>query len=220
MIERAMTEPYSFTVHSGSKFKSCPIPLDIWMTHFRNLLFRENLNTSALRVNLLQLTEENRYLNRPFQDSDVARAIGNTKNRKAAGPNGVAYEHLKLSKDTLLPAWVQLFNKCFEIGRIPDEWRYSDTTVLHKGKGDLLDPNAYRGISKQHCAFKVFCKLLANRLYSQCIASVPDEQLGFLRGRSTLQAVRVLLDFVHQKVYEDLTPVYAVFIDYLLQSLR
>jgi hypothetical protein len=140
--------------------------------------------------------------------------ISSTKNRKAAGPDQLAYEHLKLSVNVLLPYWARLYNSCISLGNVPKCWRSSTLFVLYKAKGSILSPDAYRGIAMQCCSYKVLCKILANRLYDHCIDQIPHEQFGFLRHRSTLDAIEVLLTFVRENLAFPRNPVYAVYIDY------
>ena len=48
---------------------------------------------------------------------------------------------------TIIPVLTQLFNQCIDKNLIPDEWKSALVTSLLKKKGNISDPNNYRGIS-------------------------------------------------------------------------
>ncbi|CAB3387615.1 Hypothetical predicted protein [Cloeon dipterum] len=52
-----------------------------------------------------------------------------------------------------------------------------------------------------------------NRLYSHLIDLIPSNQFGFVEGRSTIQAVQLLVDEINFVVYEKIAPLYALFLD-------
>lgn len=185
--------------------RSCPIPIQTWSQHFSRLLFRSNLSELKAELAYTTINEHNLILNAPFSEHEILEPVNSTQNHKAAGPDSLSYEHLKDSICILLPLWIQLFNKCLESGTIPKLWRTSTISVLYKSKGS---------ISKQCCSYKVFCKILANRIYSHCTHAIPNEQFGFLRHRSELDAVDIMLTYIHDSVYKCSIPVYAIFLDY------
>jgi len=214
MIIRAESEPHHFLIDNNYVHSSCPIPLETWATHFESILSRRDLHADPPQHEWLEITPTNMYLNRVIDAYEVASCISSMKDHKAPGPDGLTYEHLKLSSDVLIPYWTRLFNLCLSSMKIPEVWRHSTMTVIYKNKGSLLDPDAFRGICKQACGFKLFCKLLAKRLYQHCEQLVPPEQYGFMKYRSTIHAVQSLLSYVQDSIYEHRAPVYAVFIDY------
>ena len=101
-------------------------------------------------------------------------------------------EHLKGSAKVLKDVWNQLLNQFLITLSIPNRWRKSIVRVLYKGKGDAEDPNAYRDIALECAPFKILTKLLTERLTNLIDCSIPEEQFGFRRGRSTLQAIQCL----------------------------
>lgn len=79
-----------------------------------------------------------------------------------------------------------LFNKCIETGNIPEKWRKSIIRVLFKGKGNREDPNSYRGVALENNTFKMFTRIITDRLTQAIDHIIPEEQFGFRKGRSTL----------------------------------
>jgi hypothetical protein len=57
-----------------------------------------------------------------------------------------------------------MFNKFMSLGTIPDGWRKSIIKILYNGKEDLSDLDSYKGIALECTPFKVFRRLLTQRL--------------------------------------------------------
>ena len=62
--------------------------------------------------------------------------------------------------------------------------------------------------------FKLFTKLLSGRLYRYVENKLPDEQYGFIKGRSTTDAIRRLREAVKSHLSVSRMPLYAVFVDF------
>jgi hypothetical protein len=86
---------------------------------------------------------------------------------------------LKDTTPTLKGVWTNLFNECLKQEKIPDAWQLATLKVLYKGKGEVSDPNAYRGIALECTAFKLLSSILKKRLYMMTENTLPDEQFGF-----------------------------------------
>src|SRR6266481_7243677 len=86
--------------------------------------------------------------------------------------------------------------------------------MLYKGKGDRTDVNSYRGLALNAVTYKIFTKLLMNRLRNATVEHIPQEQYGFMPKRSTIQAMRRFIEAVNWTLYHKHRFVYAVYIDY------
>ena len=84
---------------------------------------------------------------------------------------------------------------------------------LHK-KGDVDDVNNYRGITLVSCMSKLFTTVLNRRIESFCTENniISDAQFGFRKGRSTVDAVFILMSLV-QKYLNDNKRLYVVYVD-------
>lgn len=80
---------------------------------------------------------------------------------------------------------------------VPGTWRYTSTMeeqyikVLFKGKGEVADPNSYRGIALQQTHYKCLSKLMNNRIIAQTADTLRDDQFGFLPKRSTRTPISI-----------------------------
>ncbi|CAB3387098.1 Hypothetical predicted protein [Cloeon dipterum] len=97
--------------------------------------------------------------------------------------------------------------------KAPGPENLQNEVLLYKGKGGVSDVNSYRGISLCCSLYNLLDRVMSNRLYSQLIDLIPANQFGFVKGRSTIQAVQVLVDEINFVVYEQKMPLYALFLD-------
>ena len=78
---------------------------------------------------------------------------------------------------------VLIFNKVFDEGSIPTEWKNANVVPVHK-KGDKSNVENYRPISLTCLIMKVFEKLVRERLYRACLEKVTPHQHGFVPLKS------------------------------------
>ena len=188
------------------------ISIENWENHFTGTLNKGNM-TEAYKSNA------NENPNTPNREMDITedeitKCIRESKIRKAAGPDQVAYEHLKASADVLISIWKELFNKCMEPGTVPEQWRRAVLKILYKGKGDTGDMNSYRGVVLENTLFKIFMKILTNRLMNITQLYIPENQFGFRKGKSTIQAASALLHEIEEALSRPTGKYYVVFVDY------
>ena len=209
---------------------ACRIHLDEWSPHFSKLYnpigevmlpgslqehdYALNCNTNLEQEWFLD-SEETQELNREISEEEASRTLFQCADKKAVGPDLLANEHLKGSFPLLGTLWVLLFNIILSTGQIVECWRQSTVKVLYKGKGDIRNPNSYRGIALLSHPYKWFTKILAQRIYTFVDGdTLPDEQYGYRRGRSTVEAFLVLKNYVKECLQKPKCPVYAVFVDF------
>lgn len=147
-----------------------------------------------------------------IDEFEIEQAIRNLKNNKAPGQDEVLAEMLKEGKDIVIPILKKLFNECLHLGQIPRDWNNSLTVLLFK-KGDRGDIKNYRPISLLSQVYKLFMKVINNRLTSKFDNYQPVEQAGFRKGYSTsdhLLTMKVLVE----KANEYHLPMYFAFVDY------
>ena len=127
----------------------------------------------------------------------------------------ICNEHLKEAL-CLAPCLAALFNECLRQGSIPTSWRDALLTVIPKGKGDPLDPSAWRGIARKSCCYKLLASILTDRLslFLDFVHCIPEEQHGFRANRSTYSACSQLLDHIRNTLRRPRQFLYAVFIDF------
>jgi hypothetical protein len=153
-------------------------------------------------------------LDADITESEVQTAIKKLKNNKAAGPDGIVAELIKLAETKVVKYLTKLFNKIFQSGTFPLEWTRSIIVPLHK-KGDKSLPDNYRGISLLSTVSKVYTSVLNNRLkqWSEENNIITDAQEGFRKGRSTTNHIFSLHALIEKQFLSD-SKLYVAFMDF------
>ena len=81
-----------------------------------------------------------------ISESEVRAALKNMKMGKAGGSSGVVTEMFTAAGEVSVEWLVELCNSILSEGHTPEEWKSSICIPIYKGKGDLLDCGAYRGV--------------------------------------------------------------------------
>ena len=83
------------------------------------------------------------------------------------------------------------FNLIFDTGIIPASWTIGLKTPIYKRKGDINDPDNYRGIALLSCLGKLFIMTINARLdsYLEETQLLGEEQAGFREGYSTFNHI-------------------------------
>jgi ribonuclease HI len=96
--------------------------------------------------------------------------------------------------------WVhQIFTASIELGFYPEKWKTATIVVLRKpGKPDYTVPGAYRPISLLNTLGKLLEAVMARRLafYAETYGLLPETQFGGRVGRTTEQALLVLVNAI------------------------
>ena len=157
---------------------------------------------------------ENLELNQCISILEVKKAIFQAKNGKAHGFDEIPAEVLK--NDTAVYFLHVLFNLCFENGIVPTIWGKTIINPIPKSSAlDPRDPMSYRGISLASAVYKVYCRIINNRLGSWVEGKnlLVEEQNGFRKHRSTIDQIASLTDIVETRKKSKLST-FAAFIDF------
>jgi Reverse transcriptase (RNA-dependent DNA polymerase) len=216
LIEEAEKTPYLVLRASKAKRTTPNISLATWVAHFSNVLNKENLTASdSLHLKDLLADYESDEIFVDLMDSEIALAISKLKSGKAPGPDKMLNEHIKLlEKHQMVSILTKLFNTCVRLHRLPKGWCISDLFLLYKGKGPKTDVNNFRGIALSNVLYKLFDKVIIQRVFSRLRQVIPVEQYGYMPGRGTIPAVQRLHDNIIHHVTVRNEPLYVVFVDY------
>ena len=73
---------------------------------------------------------------------------------------------------------------------MPEEWKTSIVVPIFKGKGDVMDCGAYRGVKLLEHAMKIVGGVLENRI--RRLVTTDDLQFDFMPGKGTTHALHIL----------------------------
>lgn len=136
----------------------------------------------------------------PFSEEELTQAAKTLKNKKAAGPDGIPVEALKVIVKARPQLLLSLYNKCLSEGVFPEIWKVQRLVLISKGKGTPGTPAAYRPLCMLDTAGKLLEKMLKYRLVMEIENSggLSEQQHGFRTGRSTIGAIQQVVKVVEE----------------------
>ena len=123
------------------------------------------------------------------------------KSGKAAGPDGIPPEAVKaMMRDH--PGYVKdVFDALLSHGRFPTDWKKGRLVLLPKEGKPPDSPSAYRPLCLLPTAGKAFEAILAARLTKELEdkGALSEAQHGFRSGRSTVSAIREVMEIAEEE---------------------
>ncbi|XP_077553383.1 uncharacterized protein LOC144168228 [Haemaphysalis longicornis] len=132
-------------------------------------------------------------LDADIEEWEVRAALQKLNCRSAAGPDKVTNKALRNMTDGAISALTAYYNKCWESGKLPPQWKKARTTLIPKpGKPTHIDH--LRPISLTSCLGKLLEHVLLNRWQSYLEEAdlYPDTLLGFRTKLSTQDAMLLI----------------------------
>ncbi|KAE9412529.1 hypothetical protein Angca_004673, partial [Angiostrongylus cantonensis] len=118
-------------------------------------------------------------------------AISSVKNRTAPGPDRTRSEHLKNLPPVLVKTLARLFTRYLSECKVPTQWKTSKTVLLFK-KSELHDLGNYRPIRVLSVVYKLFARVILNRIHRTLDKGLSCKQAGFRKEFSTMEHIHTL----------------------------
>ena len=129
-------------------------------------------------------TEAGTSMVSPFSADEYRKGVATLKNNKAAGRDDVLVEQLK-NLGPNAHKWLRaMLNNCFIDNKIPTIWRQSKIIAILKPGKDSAVPKSYRPISLLCHTYKLYERLILNRIAPTIEKHLIKEQAGFRAGKS------------------------------------
>lgn len=148
----------------------------------------------------------------PILDSEIEVALKQMKNDKAPGDDGIVVELLKAGEESTIKKLKEIFNLAQETETIPEKWKNAIIVLIHK-KGDKKDIGNYRPISLLSHVFKLYMRVVKNRINATLDENQPPEQAAYRKGYSTMDHLQTI-NQIQEKCSEYQIPLFMAFIDY------
>ena len=135
-----------------------------------------------------------------FTEEEIRFAAGKLGNRKAPGPDGIPPEAIKAAVNAEGEYITEVMNSILAKGEYPEEWKVADLLLLRKRAPTENTPPTYRPICLLNAFSKLLEHLLVRRLKHELEERSPlaDNQYGFRAGRSTVDAVRRVVELAEE----------------------
>ncbi|CAG4976084.1 unnamed protein product [Parnassius apollo] len=117
--------------------------LNRWKEYFESVFMSEE----SYELNELEKLEKEVERGMEISVDEIMKAMKSMKAGKAAGYDRVSLEMLRAGKGVVAGLLYTLFNLCWELKRVPDDWCKAVIVPMYKGKGSQQDCKNYRGIS-------------------------------------------------------------------------
>ena len=150
-----------------------------------------------------------------FCDGGIQAALAKVRKGRAAGPDGVRSDVVRLLDYYGEQQMLDLYYQCQGLitKTVPKKWKEAIAVSFYKGKGDDADASNYRPISLLNTTYKVYAAMIQDRLSSRYDKRLRKTQYGFRKERSTAQPL-----FTHRRLQDYAaragTPFHCFFIDW------
>jgi hypothetical protein len=143
---------------------------------------------------------------------EIEIALSSMKNKKAVGNDLIPTELMKLCDAATLENLRKIFNEILKTEEIPSQWLES-TIILFFKKGDRTEMKNYRPITKTSHLYKLFIKIISNRITESLEQHQSVNQAGFRRKYSTTDHLFSIQQLM-EKCSEHQMNLYLGFIDF------
>ena len=194
-----------------SKDDTDKIPPQIWHKYFQSLLNAKPTDSNSEQ-------NESPFSFEPVLDgrisiAELKTALCDLKRRKL-GPDGILSDYLKVFGETYASILLKMMNGLFTETIYPDTWNTNYLKPIYK-KGDILDPDNYRGIAIGSAFAKLYSLILLNRLIQHIEDKrlISPNQIGFMKFFRTSDH-NFLLQTLIEKSKSNKKKLYVAFIDF------
>uniref|UniRef100_H9GRD5 Reverse transcriptase domain-containing protein n=1 Tax=Anolis carolinensis TaxID=28377 RepID=H9GRD5_ANOCA len=173
---------------------------EAFQKYYEYLYSKDNINPENIteylgKQKLDKITDEQRLdLNREIAEKEILMAIRSLDSNKTPGPDGFIAGFYKLEQSEVTSFLKKLMNQALQTQVIPESWKEATITMIPKEGVDLSEVRNYRPISLLNTDYKIFTKILANRLKEFLEGWIGEDQTGFLPSRSIKDNVRTIID--------------------------
>ena len=141
----------------------------------------------------------------PFSDGEYNKLVAALKNNKAAGRDDILVEQLKHLGPKGHKWLLRMLNICFMENKIPTVWRQSkNVAILNPGKDSSI-PKNYRPISLLCHTYKLYERMILNRIAPAIEQHLIKEQAGFRSGKSCTSQLLNLTQHIEDGYEEGMT---------------
>ena len=198
------------------------IPLSEFSDYFSKLADESSVNQNSFDAETFLNEFDNRQnthpsypeLDNPISIEEIIKATKRLKHNKAHAQDNIIYEYFTETIHVISKPLEILFNYIMDKKCFPRSWASGVIIPIHK-RGDITDPNNYRGITLISCFAKLFTSILNERLkqWAETNDILTDAQFGFKPNCSTVDAIFILNALIERQL-QNKEKLFCCYIDY------
>ena len=161
---------------------------------------KKNQAEKTRKLNEAKMEDNNPVINEDFVYHEMETSIRQCKKNKSPGQDKIHYELIQNLPKCSKKAILQLFNRTWANGNLPDNWKHAIILPFLKENKEASDPNSYRPIALTSTLCKLMERLITNRLtwYLETNNLLNKDQTGFRKNRTTAdQIMRITNDITN-----------------------
>ena len=126
----------------------------------------------------------------------ISKKLHELNINKSPGPDNMHPKVLKELASVLIDPLFIIFNISLRLGKIPSAWKLAAITAIFKNKGNKQSAGNYRPVSLTSIACKIMESIIRDSIMSYLNSNeiLTNKQFGFLRGRSTVLQLLIIVD--------------------------
>jgi hypothetical protein len=148
-----------------------------------------------------------------LSDQDVVKALGRAKVGKACGPDKINANVIKHCRRELVVPMKRLFQASLELCYVPLQWRTSEIIPVPKNKVPV-EMNDLRPVALTCVLMKCFESIVKDLISADVKGQCDQFQFAYREGKSTEDAVTVLLHTVLSHLDKNKTYTRLLFVDF------
>lgn len=127
---------------------------------------------------------------------EILATLSRISDEKAPGPDGVPNAAFKAAVRARPAVFADLYSTCIREGIFPERWKRQRLVLLLKPGKAPDEPSSYRPLCLLDTVGKVLERIIGDRLqeHLEGAGGLCDRQYGFRRARSTVDAIRTVVD--------------------------
>lgn len=131
---------------------------------------------------------------------ELIEAGNRVGNNKAPGLDGIPNIALKSILRAAPTLFLDVYDTCLKEGTFPQKWKQQRLVLLPKGKKPPEEPSSYRPLCMLDTAGKIFERIIHQRIEAVVDPLLAENQFGFRKGRSTLDAIKLVVDIAKDAI--------------------
>jgi hypothetical protein len=141
--------------------------------------------------------DENIILVEDFTEDEVRKTVFQMEHNKAPGPDGFSAEFYQMFWDFIRQDLMALFHE-FCKGTLPLYSLNFETIILLTKCTEAITIQQYRPICLLNVSFKIFTKVITNRLAEVAHRVIQPTQSAFIPGRNIMEGVIIIHETLHE----------------------